>query len=137
MFGSFKKVLGLNRRCLMIRSSEVRYLAEHELDGKLATNIHFADGTWVTAGLTLDETYATLFHEPSEDEEKAEEIENAKKLKSWRSMAMERAKIQREVDEAVRSMAGESLKCKSYSKHTMPDGSGKLEIFYEPEANKP
>lgn len=129
MIGRMVKLRGLNRRMLAVDRHSVIFLDENELDGNLVTNVHFGNGKWVTAALSLDETEASLV---LTDTPEKEAEEDKKQIDKWKRMARGRAEAQREVDEALRQ-AGPDLKMKSYTKETLPDGSGKLVIFYEPK----
>lgn len=123
---NFVKLKGLNRRLIAVDVYQVNFLEEHEIDNRIVTNVHFTNGKWVTAGLSLDETAAMLTAP-----QKEEDAEYKKDLTRWREMATSRAKAQKEVNEAL-ALIGPNLKHKSYHKEVLPDGSGRLVIEFEP-----
>lgn len=128
----FVKLKGLNRRSISVETLNILYLEEHEIDGVIVTNIHFTNGRWVTAGLPLDEAQAMLSKDViNKDSNGEEEHAEQRRLDSWRRMAKMRAEAQKEINEAL-ALIGPGLKSKSYTKEVMPDGSGKLVIYYEP-----
>jgi hypothetical protein len=130
----FVTIRGLNNRLISVDAAQVQWLEEHRIDELLVTNIHFTNGKWTTAGLSLNETFACLSYEPSEDEK--EKKEEKEQLSRWRMMAKSRAEAQREIDEALRHV-GTDLRHKSYHKEEFPDGSGKLVVHYEPRKEDP
>lgn len=129
MIGRLVKMKGLNRRILAVDRLNVLFLEEHEIDGTMVTNVHFTNGKWVTCGLPLDEAEAVLYS--ASIEKNIEDGEETRQIDRWKRMAKERAESQKEIDEALRSFAP-NMKSKSYSKETLPDGSGKLTIHFEP-----
>lgn len=133
MFYKLIKMRGLNRRMVAVKRSEVLFLEENELDGNMVTNVHFPNGRWVTAALSLDETEALLNPEIIESEE--EKNREKKQLESWKRMAKLRAESQKEIDEAIRGADLIGVKSVSYKKEQQPDGSGILTIIYEPRTD--
>ena len=134
LYDKYVKMKGLNRRTIAVVKAHVNFLEEQEIDGTIVTNVHFTNGRWATAGHPLTEVEALLSHEGSETAE--EQGREKKQLESWRRLARGRAEAQREVNEAL-ALAGPALLRKVeelQQKGTMPDGSGRLVIQFEPTA---
>lgn len=130
----FRKIKGLNRRMLAVDPIQISFFEEHEIDGTIVTNIHLGTGKWVTAGVTLDEAVAVFSEDIIDkhpDVTALEAKEDQVRLNKWRSHAKARAEIQKEVNEAL-ALIGPQLRSKSYHKETLPDGSGRMVIEYEP-----
>lgn len=96
MFGNdFKIFRGLNGRQVAIKSNVITHIEEHELDGKLAANVNFQNGKWSTVGNSLEECLGIL---AQKEESEEEENRTKKQHERWKEQAMDRKKMDIEID---------------------------------------
>jgi hypothetical protein len=127
MIKKIRKLKGLNKRPIAIDVYNVIFLEEHELDGNLCTNVHFSNGKWVTAALSLDEVCATMSNQEDDDSEEQQKI--------WRENAIAKRKLQQEVDLAYRvgGLSRDDFQSVHSSSRTDPDGKTVLTVTLTPK----
>jgi hypothetical protein len=126
------KLKGLNGRQIAVTTHNITYLGEVDNDGKLVTNVHYHNGSFITAALPLDECVAMLYEsDPTDEDAEKEKADMAR----WRRQAIARAQIQREVDAVVRAAIGgdsDMYKKAGYFVETGPDGSKRITVTLDP-----
>lgn len=123
---------GLNKRTVFVDPLQVQFLEDHEIDGRIACNIHFTTGRWITVAHTAAEVNALLTDKDSnrQEEEKAE-------VTRFRDRARARVQFQKEIDEALRQAQEEGIeipKATSTRSEKMPDGSIIMTLTYDAES---
>jgi len=103
--GTLKKLPGLNRKQIAVDTSDVQYLTTVDNDDKSACNIHFRNGHWVTAALTVSEAMAVIESEDKQD--------NKDQLERWKKTAEIKRQMQLDVDSAMKMS---SIDCDKWEK---------------------
>lgn len=123
------KLNGLNKRLVSVHNNGVLFTEEHEIDGRIVTNIHFDNGKWVTVAHSLDEVEA-LFNDYENKE--SEEL-----TKKWREQAKQKMLLRKQMDDAIREMESQGVKMpkpKHIRSEKNPDGSMVVTLVYEPDS---
>lgn len=130
MVPTFIELIGLSNKAVFVDRTNVLYLEETDVNGTVATNLHFTNGRWVTIALAAKEIAAVVENSnPVKPETLAE-----KKIR-WMDEMKIRREVQLEIDAAIKESLLESSEWNkvNHMVETRPDGSKAIHVILEPK----